>query len=73
MSEVEYELQRCRAMYAELVLLSNLPSLGERQLLLAGFRALALDHLRSIFVLCADGSFRSAFALFRPLDTGFVS
>ena len=67
MSEVECELQRCRALYAELVLLSNLPSLGERQLLLAGFRALALDHLRSIFVLCADGSFGSAFALFRPL------
>lgn len=67
MSEVECELQRCRALYAELVPLSNLPSLGERQLLLADFRAQALDHLRSIFVLCAEGLFGSAFALFRPL------
>lgn len=61
------ELQRCRAIHAELLAVQGVPALDERQLLLAGFRSLALEHLGSVLGLCTEGRVGSALALIRPL------
>ena len=60
-------LQHCFKVYQALVQYSSLPVLDERQIVLAAFRSLALEHLRSILLLASEGMDRSALALFRPL------
>lgn len=66
--EVKAALDRGTDVYLELVKHTPGTATEERLLLLGAYRSLALDHFRSILVLCQAGDCTgSAFALFRPL------